>query len=66
MNGVYLHKLELIMSRLSLEDVLALLEAPEQGEDLDPMEVVTPGSDEEMNAEYLDEYGEDYQFEGCK
>lgn len=51
------------MSRLSLDDVLALLEDHARTGDL---EVVTPGSDEEMEAEFLDDCGEDYEFEGCK
>lgn len=60
---MYLHSLVLIMSRLSLDDVLALLEDHARTGDL---EVVTPGSDEEMEAEFLDDCGEDYEFEGCK
>ncbi len=46
-----------MMSRkLFLEDVIALLERPDQEEDIDdPMEVVTPGSDDDFDAEDLGE-----------
>lgn len=50
------------MSRnLSLEEVMAMLEGGESGDD-DPMEVVTAGSDDDMDAEVL----YDDQDYGCK
>ena len=52
--------------RLSLDEVIALLERPQvQGAD-DAMEVVTPGSDDEFGAEELGEgdYGEDDYWDG--
>lgn len=66
-NSVCILLIELIMARkLSVEEVMALLEGTDREEDFDPMEVVTPGSDEEMDAQYLEECDENYEFEGCK
>ncbi len=54
----------LMMSRkLSLEDVIALLERPHQEEDIDdPMEVVTQGSDNDLDAEDLGEGGFEKEY----
>jgi hypothetical protein len=48
---------------LSVQDVFELLEGGDQQEELDSHEIVTPGSDDEMEADYLE--GEDYEME-CK
>ena len=49
--------------KLSIEAVMAMLE---EEEGLDSMEVVTAGSDEDMDAQYLEECDSHYGFNGCK
>ncbi len=45
--------------KLSIEEVMSLLEGPEQEEDVDdPLEVVTAGSDDEFDAVDLEFSGE--------
>lgn len=41
--------------KLSLDEIMALLDRQEEGENDDPMEVITPGSDDDFDAEDLGE-----------
>jgi hypothetical protein len=53
----------LFYRKVSSQDVFELLEGGYQQEELDSHDIVTPGSDAEMEADYLE--GDDYEME-CK